>query len=108
RHGPGQTCCRTPESVGFASVTGEQILEPEQLRRYADAIIKASLGVKKNDVFVVSGETAHRELMVAVAQSAYRAGALSADMDYGDPLAYRARILHGTPEARAHVTPWRT
>jgi aminopeptidase len=88
-------------------VTDEQILEPEQLRRYADAIVKASLGVKKNDVFVVSGETAHRQLMVAVAESAYRAGALSVDMDYGDQLAYRARILHGTPEARGQVTPWR-
>jgi aminopeptidase len=88
-------------------VEGERILEPEQLRRYADAIVKASLGVKKGDTFVVSGETAHRELMVAVAESAYRAGALSVDMDYSDPLAYRARILHGTPEARGQVTPWR-
>ena len=88
-------------------MAGESILEPAQLRRYADAIVKASLGVKRGDVFVVSGETAHRELMVAVAESAYRAGAVSVDMDYTDPLAYRARLLHGTPEARGHVAPWR-
>jgi aminopeptidase len=85
-----------------------QLLEPEQLKLYADAIVKASLGVKKGDVLVVTGEPAHRELMLAVAEAGYRAGATSVDMDYSDPLAYRSRVVHGTPEARGHLTPWRT
>jgi aminopeptidase len=89
-------------------VAGEEILPPDQLRRYADAIAKASLGIKKGDVLVVTGEPAHRELMLAIAEAGYRAGAVSVDVDYSDPLAYRARIVNGSAEARQHVTPWRT
>jgi aminopeptidase len=88
-------------------VIGEGILEPDQLTRYADAIVKASLGVKKGDSFVVTGEPAHRELMLAVVEAGYRAGAAISDMDYTDPLAYRARLLAGTQEARSTVSPWR-
>jgi aminopeptidase len=88
-------------------VDGEQILSPEQLRRYADAVVKASLGVKKGDTLVVSGEPAHREFMIAIVEAGYRAGATISDIDYSDPLAYRARLLHGTPEARSTITPWR-
>lgn len=85
----------------------DEILAAEQLRRYADAIVKASLGVKKGDTLVVSGEPALRELMLAAVEAGYRAGATISDIDYGDTLAYRARMLHGTPEARATITPWR-
>ena len=85
----------------------EQILEPEQLRRYADGIVKASLGVKKGDALSVSGEVAHRELMLAVVEAGYRAGATISDIDYTDPLAYRSRMLHGSAEARGTITPWR-
>ena len=85
----------------------EQILEPEQLRRYADAIVKASLGIKKGDTLVVTGEIAHREMMLAVVEAGYRAGAAISDIDYSDPHAYRARLLTGTQEARTTISPWR-
>jgi len=88
-------------------VGDEQILPPEQLRRYADAIVKASLGVKKGDTLVVSGEIAHRELMLAVAEAGYRAGAVVADVEYGDPWAYRLRLEHGSAAARGTIPPWR-
>ena len=85
----------------------EQLLPPEQLRRYADAIVKASLGIKKGDTLVVLGELAHRELMLAVSEAGFRAGAVTVDLDYNDPFHYRNRLLHGSPEARGHVSPWR-
>jgi aminopeptidase len=85
----------------------ERILAPEQLRRYADAIVKASLGVKRGDTLVVSGEPAHRELMLAVVEAGYRAGATISDIDYSDPFAYRTRLLDGTAEARSAISPWR-
>jgi aminopeptidase len=88
-------------------VTGEEILEPQQLRRYADAIVKASLGVGKGDTLVVSGELEHRQLMLATAEAGYRAGATISDVEYGDPLAYRLRLEHGTAEARRTISPWR-
>src|SRR5262245_8761597 len=77
------------------------------MRRYADAVVKASLGVKKGDTLVVSGETPHREFMLAVVEAGYRAGATISDIDYADPWAYRAKLLHGTSAARAAISPWR-
>lgn len=85
----------------------EGLLEPAQLRRYADAIVKASLAVKKGDTLVVTGELSHRELILAVAEAGYRAGARICEVDYADPFAYRARLEHGSPDARVAVSPWR-
>jgi aminopeptidase len=82
------------------------ILAPDDLRRYADAIVKASLGVRKGDTLVVMGEPAHRELVVAVADAGYRARAHIVDVVYGDPLVARARLLHASDDALGVVTPW--
>ena len=82
------------------------ILEPPQLRRYADAIAKASLGITRGDVLLVQGAPAHRELVVAVAEAGYRAGAHVVDVSYYDPLAERARLEHGPKAALGVVTPW--
>jgi aminopeptidase len=88
-------------------VQGEEILSPDELRRYADAVVKASLGIKKGDTLVVTGEPALREMMLAVVAAGYRAGATISDIDYGDALAYRARLEFGTPDARTTISPWR-
>jgi aminopeptidase len=87
-------------------VDDDQILGPVELKRYADAIVKASLGVGKGDVFLVTAEPAHRELAVAVVDAGYRAGARISELWYTDPLAARARLLHGTDDALGVVTPW--
>jgi aminopeptidase len=87
-------------------VTSDAILEPGQLRRYADAIAKASLSLEKGDVLLVQGAPAHRELVVAVAEAGYRAGAHIVDVAYYDPLAERARLEYGAKEALGVVTPW--
>jgi len=62
--------------------------------------------IGKGDTFVVQGEPEHRELLVALAESAYRAGALHVDVITGDPLVYRARLLYGKDEALGAVSPW--
>jgi aminopeptidase len=87
-------------------VDGDHILEPAELRRYADAIVKASLGVVKGDTLLVTAEPAHRELAVAVVESGYRAGARICELLYAEPLATRARLLHGSDEALGVVSPW--
>ncbi len=84
----------------------DPLLEPSQLRRYADAITKASLGITKGDVLLVQGSCAHRELVVAVAEAGYRAGAEVVDVSYYDALAERARLEHGSTAALGVVTPW--
>src|SRR5690242_9419398 len=82
------------------------LLPPESLARYADAIVRASLGIGKGDTFVVQGEPEHRELLVAVAESAYRAGARHVDVITADPLVMRARLMHGSDDALGALSPW--
>ena len=84
----------------------ESLLPPESLSRYSDAIVRASLGIEKGDALLVQGQPEHRELLVAVAESAYRAGAQFVDVVVGDPLVTRARLLHATDDALGAVAPW--
>jgi aminopeptidase len=82
------------------------LLPPASLARYADAIVRASLGIEKGDTLVVDGEPEHRELLVAIAESAYRAGARFVDVVTGDPLVMRARLRHGSDDAIGAMSPW--
>jgi aminopeptidase len=84
----------------------EPLLPAESLTRYADAVVRASLGVGQGDTLVVQGEPEHRALLVAVAESAYRAGARFVDVVTADPLVLRARLLYGTDEAIGALSPW--
>jgi aminopeptidase len=84
----------------------EPLLPPETLARYADAIVRASLGISKGDTLVVQGEPEHRQLLVAIAESAYRAGAHFVDVVTTDPLVMRARLLHGRDDALGTLSPW--
>jgi aminopeptidase len=84
----------------------QPLLPPESLARYADAIVQASLGIGEGDTIVVQGQPEHRELLVAVAESAYRAGARFVDIVTTDPLVMRARLLHATDEALGALSPW--
>jgi aminopeptidase len=83
-----------------------RILEPAELRRYADAIVKASLGVGKGDILLVQGHPEHRELVVATAEAGYRAGATTVDVSYYDPLVERAHYEHGSKDSLGVVSPW--
>jgi aminopeptidase len=84
----------------------EPLLPPASLARYADAIVRACLGIEKDDTLVVQGQPEHRELLVAVAESAYRAGARYVDVMTADPLVTRARLLHGSDDALGALSPW--
>jgi aminopeptidase len=84
----------------------EPLLPPATLARYADAIVRASLGIEKGDTLVVDGEPEHRELLVAIAESAYRAGARFVDVVTGDPLVMRARLRHASDDAIGALSPW--
>ena len=85
----------------------EPLLPAESLARYADAIVRASLGIGKGDTLVVQGQPEHRELLVATAESAYKAGAQFVDVLTADPLVTRAKLLYGKDEALGALSPWR-
>ena len=82
------------------------MLEPEQLARYADAIVHACLGLNEGDVLAVYGAPAHRELVVAVAEAGYRAGARLVEIVYAEPHAQAARIRHAADEALGPIPDW--
>jgi aminopeptidase len=84
----------------------ESLLPPASLTRYADAIVRASLGIGKGDTLVVHGEPEHRELLVAMVESGYRAGARFVDAVTTDPLAMRARLLFAGDDALGVLSPW--
>ena len=84
----------------------EGLLPPASLARYADAIVKASLAIGDGDTLIVTGEPEHRELLAAVAVSAYKAGAQYVDVVTADPLVTRARLLHGSDDALGALAPW--
>ncbi|MGH3009089.1 MAG: aminopeptidase [Gaiellaceae bacterium] len=84
----------------------EGLLPPDSLARYADAVVKASLAIGKGDTLLVQGEPEHRELLGAIAASAYRAGAQYVDVITSDPLVMRARLLHGSDDAIGALSPW--
>ena len=84
----------------------ETLLPPKPLARYADAIVHACLGIEKGDTILVQGQPEHRELLVAIAESGYGAGARFVDVVTSDPLVMRAKLLHGSDEAIGAVSPW--
>jgi aminopeptidase len=86
--------------------TDERILDAADVRRYADAIVKASLGVGKGDYLLVQGHPEQREMVVATAEAGYRAGAKIVDVSYYDPLVERAHFEHGSKESLGVVSPW--
>jgi aminopeptidase len=84
----------------------EPLLPAESLARYADAIVRTSLSIGEGDTLVVQGEPEHRELLIAVAEAAYRAKARFVDVVTADPLVLRARLLHGADDALGALSPW--
>ena len=74
--------------------------------RYAEAIVDTCLGVALGELVVVRGEPAHRELIVALTEAAYRAGARHVDAWYLDPRVRRARIAYAREDALGSLQPW--
>ena len=84
----------------------EHLLSDDARARYADAIVKTSLGFERGDTLVILAEPEHRELVVALAEAGYRAGARFVDVIDADPLLVRARLEHGSDEALGAIAPW--
>ena len=79
-----------------------------ELRRYAEMIVHGCIAFRKGDTLFTQAALAHRELAVATAEAAYRAGALAVDVAYEDNRVYAAKIEHGPKAALGHQTPWQT
>ena len=81
-------------------------LKPDELARYAEAMVRTTVSLRRDDDLIVIAEPAHRELAVAVVEAAYRIGARSATVDYLDPLVRRARLRLAPEKWLGYATPW--
>ena len=68
------------------------VMTPDELRRYADAVIGTCLHIKKGDVVAIHGEPGSRPYVHALVDAAYASGARFVDALYVDPVIRRARI----------------
>jgi aminopeptidase len=82
-------------------------LRPEELARYADAVVKVGISLGRGDDLLVTCQPAHRELAVALVEAAYRIGARNVDIDYTDPLVRAAYLRTAPDKSIGFVPPWR-
>ena len=81
-------------------------MKPEELRRYAEMLVRGCMALRHGDTLLQRVGIPHRELAVAVAEAAYRAGAAAVDVEYDDNRVYAARIRHGSKAALGRRTSW--
>jgi aminopeptidase len=81
-------------------------MKPDELRRYAEMIVKGCIAFRRGDTLLQRVNIAHRELAVALAEAAYRRGAAAVDVEYDDARVYAARIRHGSKAALGTRTSW--
>jgi aminopeptidase len=77
------------------------------IERYADTIVRSCLLLEPGDTLFLAGQHAHRELLVALADAGYRAGARLVDVDYQDPLLQAARVRHADDKYLGPMPAWR-
>jgi aminopeptidase len=74
--------------------------------RLAELAVGFGANVQPGQVVRVAAEVGHEQLVRAVAEAAYRAGARFVDVAYFDPLVQRARIRHAPRETLGHIPAW--
>lgn len=82
-------------------------MKPDELRRYAEMIVRGCIAFRRGDTLLQMVNLGHRELAVAITETAYRAGALAVDVAYEDNRVYAAKIQHASKDALGHQTPWK-
>jgi aminopeptidase len=78
----------------------------EELERYATAVVRGAISLRRGDDLIVRANPGHRELVVAIAEAAYTAGARYVEPLIEDPRVTAARIVRGRTEAIGYTPPW--
>jgi aminopeptidase len=93
-------------TVDAGSLLGESLLPGERLERYADAFVRSCLRLGPDEELYVHAQLAHRELVVALTEAAYRAGASLVDVQYLDSFVSAARIRWAREEHLGPSPEW--
>ena len=81
-------------------------MHADDLRRYADAVVRDALVLGDGDLLAIHGDPAHRDLLVALAEAGYRAGCRYCDVLVGDVRLKRMRALHAPRESLGEQPGW--
>ncbi len=81
-------------------------MKPDELQRYAEMLVRGCLALRRGDTLLQRAAIPHRDLAVAVAEAAYRAGAAAVDVEYEDGRLYAARILNASNAALGNRASW--
>jgi aminopeptidase len=81
-------------------------MKPDELARYAEMIVRGCVAFRRGDTLIVQANAAHRELVVALAETAYDAGARAVDVSFDDARVTAARIARGSDDAIGYRAPW--
>ena len=84
----------------------EQVLDPAALARYADLVAVTCLELQPGDIVFLGAHTEHRELVVALAGAAYRAGSRLVDVNYDEPRGAAARVRYAPDEYLGFLPDW--
>lgn len=93
-------------TVDAVSLPGEPLLPAERLERYADAFVRSCLRLGEDEELYLHAQLAHRELVIALTESAYRAGASLVDVQYLDSFVAAARIRWAKEEHLGPSPEW--
>jgi aminopeptidase len=78
---------------------GDELVElSEMMRRYAHLVVSYGLNVQAGQFVQINSEVAHRGLVRAVVEEAYRRGAGFVNVEFTDPMLTRARIVESRRE----------
>jgi aminopeptidase len=75
-------------------------------RRLAELVVRIGANVQPGQIVVISSEPGKEKMARAVAEAAYKAGALYVELSYWDIYFKRARLLYGDPDTLEYVPPW--
>jgi aminopeptidase len=79
-----------------------------RLENYARLVVRTGANVQPGQILLVEADVEHTDLVRAIAEEAYAAGALFVDVAYRDPWVRRAQIAHGPDDSLEFTPPWMT
>ncbi|HEY3727371.1 MAG TPA: aminopeptidase [Solirubrobacteraceae bacterium] len=80
--------------------------ESEYVDRLAELVVRFGANVQPGQIVALSSEPGKEALTRAIAEAAYRAGALFVDLSVFDVYLKRARALHADRDTLGFVPPW--
>lgn len=87
-------------------VTSTSGFDETTLRRFADLMVGFGANLQPGQIVAIGGDVGKEELVRAIAESAYRAGAKFVDAAYFDLHIKRARMLYAAQDTLDFVPSW--